>query len=203
MFGAVKASEWIPIAIAGLGILGTLSATVIAQRGEAERALRTQATDEARRAEARQDALQRERREAIRADYREVLRFLARTRHFVLELRFRLTNLEWVTAHLSTDAREVEDLEARAAILRQRFLDELPEIQTLVGAWGSDDVVALFDEIDDSTTKIPAALSAAVHFKVLGERQAFAVESGLAEIDKLLNVLKRARTAVYSEQEPR
>ena len=58
---------------------------------------------------------------------REILRFVAQTRLFVLEIRRRLAELEDWSARLSTDAREVEDLEARAQILRHRFLKELPD----------------------------------------------------------------------------
>ncbi len=79
-----------------------------------------------RRAEDRRDALERERREAIRSDYREILRFVARTRLFVLEMRNRLAELEYWSGHLSTDAHEVDDLEARTQILRRRFLGRTP-----------------------------------------------------------------------------
>ena len=85
----MSASDWAAVLIAGLGILGTLSATVLAQRGEAKRANRAQQIEAARRAEDRRDALEKERREAIRNDYREILRFVARTRLFVLEMRDR------------------------------------------------------------------------------------------------------------------
>ena len=63
----------------------------------------------------------------------EILRFVARMRLFVLEMRRRLAELEDWSARLSTDAREVEDLEARAQILRNRFLKKLPDVQTSVG----------------------------------------------------------------------
>lgn len=198
----MEAAEWVALLIAGLGIFGTLAATLIAQRGEAKRAERTFSREEAHRAEDRRAAVERERREALRSDYREVLRFVARTRLVVAEMRARLKNLEWITDHYSSDAREVEDLEARAEMLRRRFLDDLPDIQALVGVWGSDDLVALFDEIDDFGTRIVAGLSAALHFKVSGQRQEFAVEAGLNEIDRFLNLLDKTRRIVQSEQQP-
>lgn len=198
----MEAAEWVALLIAGLGIFGTLAATLIAQRGEAKRAERTFSRDEARRAEDRRAAVERERREAFRSDYREVLRFVARTRLFVAEMRARLKNLEWVTAHYSSDAREVEDLEARAEMLRRRFLDDLPDIQALVGVWGSNDLVALFDDIDDFGTRIVAAISTGLHFKVSGQRQEFAVEAGLSEIDRLWDLLDKARGIVQSDLQP-
>jgi hypothetical protein len=136
----MSASGWVAVLIAGLGIIGTLLATVLAQRWEAKRSDRVQQIEAAHRVEDRRDAIDRERREAIRSDYREVLRFVARARLFVLEMRNRLNELEYWSAHLNTDEREVEDLEARAQILRRRFLDELPDVQSLVGAWGQVDL---------------------------------------------------------------
>ena len=198
----MEAAEWVALLIAGLGIFGTLAATLIAQRGEAKRAERTFSRDEARRAADGRGAVERERREALRSDYREVLRFVAGTRLFVAEMRARLNNLEWVTAHYSSDAREVEDLEVRAEMLRRRFLDDLPDIQALVGVWGSIDLVELFDDIDDFGIRIVAAISAGLHFKVSGERQDFAVEAGLSEIDRLLDLLDKARQIVQSDLQP-
>lgn len=155
----MSTASWVPVLIAGLGILGTLSATLLGQRGEAKRADRLQQIEATRRTEDRRDALERERREAIRSDYREILRLVARTRLFVLEMRARLGELEYWSAHLSSDRREVEDLEARAEILRRRFLDELPDVQSLVGAWAPNNLIAIFDEIDDFGPKILAAVS--------------------------------------------
>jgi len=81
-------------------------------------------------------------------------------------MRNRLAELEYWSAYLSTDEREVEDLEARAQILRRRFLDELPDVQSLVGAWGPVKLISIFDEIDDFGPKTSAAVSTAVHFKI-------------------------------------
>lgn len=194
------AAEWVALLIAGLGIFGTLAATLIAQRGEGKRAERTFRREEAHRAEDRRAAVERERREALRSDYREVLRFVARARLFVAEMRARLKNLDHITD--SSNVREVEDLEARAEMLRRRFLDDLPDVQALVGVWGSDDLMALFDEIDDFGTRIVAGLSAALHFKVSGQRQEFAVETALNEIDRFLDLLDTTRRIVQSEQQP-
>lgn len=110
----MSASSWVAVLIAGLGILGTLAATALAQLGEGKRASRARQVEATRRAEDRQDALERERREAIRSDYRGILRFISRTRIFVLEMRARLTKLEDWSAHASSDAREVEDLAYKA-----------------------------------------------------------------------------------------
>jgi hypothetical protein len=198
----MSASSWIPLLIAGLGILGTLSATVLAQRGEAKRADRLQQMEAIRRAEDRRDGLERERREAIRNDYREILRFVARTRLFALEMRARLGELEYWSAHLSTDKREVEDLEARAEILRRRFLDELPDVQSLVGAWAPNNLIAIFDEVDDFGPKITATVSTALHFKIGGERFPEAITKALGELDRLVALLEKARDALQAEQRP-
>ena len=107
-------SSWVAVLIATLGIVGTLAATFLAQRGESKRAERTSRTDEFRRAEDRQAAIDRERREADQTDYREILRFIASTRLFVHEIRQRLGELEAWSAEASSDTREVEDLEARS-----------------------------------------------------------------------------------------
>jgi hypothetical protein len=192
----------VAVLIAGLGITGTLSATVLAQRGEAKRASRAQDIESIRRSEDRRDALERERREAIRADYREILRFVARTRLFVLEMRERLAELEEWSAHASSDAREVEDLEARAAILRRQFLDELPDIQGLVGAWASSDLIGIFDEIDDFTTKIPAAISVALHLKLDGKRLPQGIPNALGQLDHLVTLLNQARALLRTQQLP-
>jgi hypothetical protein len=198
----VNASNWVAVVIAGLGILGTLLATALAQRGEAKRANRALQAEAIRRAEDRRDALERERREAIRSDYREILRFVARTRLFVSEMRERLTELERWSAHTSSDAREVEDLEARAEILRRRFLDELPEVQSLVGAWAPANLIAIFDEIDDFGPKISAAMSTALHFKIDGKRLPEGNAKALSELDHLLVLLNQARDLLYAEQQP-
>ncbi|MCM4078236.1 hypothetical protein [Paractinoplanes hotanensis] len=193
---------WVAVLIAGMGILGTLAATFLAQLGEAKRAKRAQTVEAKRRADDRLDALARERREAIRNDYREILRFVARTRLFVLEMRARLAALEDWSAHASTDAREVEDLEARAGILRRRFLDELPDIQSLVGAWAPDNLIAIFDEIGSLGPKIAAGISVALHFKFDGERLAEGTVRELGELDRLLVLLNEARDSLQREQQP-
>jgi hypothetical protein len=198
----VNASNWVAVVIAGLGILGTLLATALAQRGEAKRVNRALQAEAIRRAEDRRDALERERREAIRSDYREILRFVARTRLFVSEMRERLTELERWSAHASSDAREVEDLEARAEILRRRFLDELPDVQSLVGAWAAANLIAIFDEIDDFGPKISAAMSTALHLKIDGKRLPEGNAKALGELDHLLALLNRARDLLYAEQQP-
>jgi hypothetical protein len=198
----MSASGWVAVLIAGLGIIGTLLATVLAQRWEAKRSDRIQQIEAARRAEDRRDALDRERREAIRSDYREVLRFVARTRLFVLEMRNRLNELEYWSAHKSTDEREVEDLEARTQILRRRFLDELPDVQSLVGAWGPVKLISIFDEIDDFGPKASSAVSVAVHFKIDGKRFPEGIAKALGDLDQLLSLLDQVRDLLYVEQQP-
>jgi hypothetical protein len=194
--------DWVPLLIAGLGILGTLAATFLAQRGEAKRADRAQQIDATRRAEERLDALARERREAIRSDYREILRFISRTRLFVLEMRARLAGLEDWSARASSDKREVEDLEARADILRRRFLDELPDVQSLVGAWGADNLIAAFDELDDYGPKIAASMSVALHFKFQGNRVRKATAEAISDLDRLVALLHKAKDLLQTEQLP-
>src|SRR5207302_3679529 len=117
---------------------------------------KAEALADRRRSEDLEAALQRERRDAIRADYREILRFIAHTRLFVSEMKARLSNLSWVIEHKNSDAREVEDIEPRAEMLRRRFLDELPDVQALAEAWGSDKLINAFDAIDDFGPKIAA-----------------------------------------------
>jgi hypothetical protein len=132
----------------------------------------------------------------------EVLRFLARTRLFVLEMRRRLAELEDWSARLSTDAREVEDLEARAQILRHRFLKELPDMQTSVGMWAPANVIAIFDEIYDFGPKVASALSVALHFKVDGKRFRGGIDMTLGELDHLATLLNQARDLVLTELQP-
>ena len=117
-------------------------------------------------------------------------------------MRARLAELEDWSAHASSDAREVEDLEARAGILRRRFLDELPDVQSLVGAWAPASLVALFDEIDDFGPKISATMSVALHFKVDGKRRPEATAAALGELDRLVTLLNKARDLLYAEQQP-
>lgn len=198
----MSASDWVAVLIAGMGILGTLAAAVLAQLGEARRTRRTREIEVIRRAEDRSDALARERREAIRSDYREILRFIARTRLFVLEMRARLAGLQDYSAHASSDAREVEDLEARAEILRRRFLDELPDVQSLIGAWAPQTLITLFDQIDDFGPRISAHMSVVLHFKVDGRRIAKGFDDLLNELDQLVTLLNRARDLLQAEQSP-
>lgn len=106
----MTASEWVIATIAALGILGTLAATVLAQWGEAKRSEKTARLESGRRTQERSDALARERREAVRADYRDVLRFVSSTRLFALELRKCFAEIEDWTQSGATDDREVSDL---------------------------------------------------------------------------------------------
>jgi hypothetical protein len=199
---AVEASDWVALVIAGFGILGTLAAITLAQRGEAKRAERSEALEATRREQDRRDALHRERREAIRADYLEVLQFVAATRLFVSEMRSRVQNLEWVTEHYSSDAREVEDLEARAAMLRRRFLDELPHVQALVGVWGSAPLIRVFDEMAEFGPRISATMSVALHFKFQDERQDVALNEAITTMSDLLGLLERAQTVLQADPHP-
>ena len=160
----MSASSWVAVLIAGLGILGTLAATALAQLGEGKRASRARQVEATRRAEDRQDALERERREAIRSDYRGILRFISRTRIFVLEMRARLTKLEDWPAHASSDAREVEDLAYKAWSARG-----------LRTTWSQS-----FDEIADFGPKIAGGMSVALHFKVDGNR----LPHGIADVSR-------------------
>jgi hypothetical protein len=117
-------------------------------------------------------------------------------------MRDRLAELEDWSSHVSSDAREVEDLEARAEILRRRFLDELPDMQALVGAWAPDSVIAVFDEIDDFGPKIAAGMSLALHSKVDGKRFSEGIADELGELDRLLTLLNQARDLLRAEQQP-
>jgi hypothetical protein len=90
----MTSAGWVAVLVSVFGVLGTLCATLLAQRGEARRDERMSRMEEARRGRERADALARERREAIRGDYREVLRFVTHTRLFVLVLRQRFAEME-------------------------------------------------------------------------------------------------------------
>jgi hypothetical protein len=198
----LAAADWVLLVVAAFGILGTLLATVIVQWGEARRTRRAQEIEDGRRAEDRRDALQRERREAVRSDYREALRFVARTRRFVTEMRKRLDELAYWSAHKDNDDREVEDLDARAVMLRDSFRTDLREVQATVGAWGSDDLVGVFDAMDEYDTKAPTAISMAIHFKIDDVRLPKATQDALAVLDDLLGLLDQARQLLYAEQLP-
>jgi hypothetical protein len=132
----------------------------------------------------------------------EVLRFVARTRLFVLEMRRRLAELEDWSARLSTDAREVEDLEARAQILRNRFLKELPDVQTSVGMWAPANVIAIFDEIYALGPKAASAVSVVLHFKVDGKRFRGGIDMALGELDHLVTLLNQTRDLLQTELRP-
>lgn len=198
----LTAADWVLLVVAALGILGTLLATVIVQWGEARRTRRAQQIEDRRRAEDRRDALERERREAVRTDYRDALRFVARTRRFVIEIRKRLDELAYWSAHKDNDAREVEDLEARATILRDSFRTDLRDVQAIIGAWGSDDLVGVFDAMDEYDTKVPVGISTAIHLKFDGVRFPDATQAALAMLDDLLGLLDQARQLLYAEQLP-
>jgi hypothetical protein len=174
-----------------MGILGTLGGTALAQRGEARRAARAQT-----------DALEKEQREVVREDCQKVLRFVADTRIFVLELRRRFVDIEDWSAHASSDAREVEDLEARAQMLRHRCIDELPDVQALVGVSAPDDVVTVFDEIARVWPRVVTGTTVSLHFKVDGKRLPSGIAEAVGHIDQLLALLKQARELLRAELLP-
>ena len=177
--------------VAGMGILGTLGGTALAQRGEARKAARAQV-----------DALQKEKREVVREDCRKILRFVADTRIFVLELRRRFVDLEDWSAHASSDAREVEDLEARAQMLRRRCIDELPDIQALVGVSAPDDVVTVFDEITRVWRNVVSGTTVSLHLKFDGKRLPSGIAEAVGHIDHLLALLEQARELLRAELLP-
>jgi hypothetical protein len=187
----VSSSEWVTVLVAGMGILGTLGGTVLAQRGEARRAVR-----------AATDAREKERRKVVREDYQKILRFVADTRIFVLELRRRFVEIEDWSAHADSDAREVEDLEARAQMLRRRCIDELPDVQALVGVSAPDDVVTVFDEIARIWPEVVAGITTALYFKVDGKRLPAGIAKAVGHIDHLLALLKQARELLRDELLP-
>lgn len=198
----MDASDWVTVIVAALGIVGTLSATVIAHVLESKRAARLHQIEAVRTAAERADIAARERRDAIRSDYREVLRFVALTRMFVTEMHRRLEELPGWTATLSSDAREVEDLQARAELFRRRMLTELPDMQALVGVWGPQPLIELFDDLAGFGPKVAASVSVGINFKFENER----VPAGLAEaegaLDDVLALLERARDLVQTELAP-
>jgi hypothetical protein len=129
----------------------------------------------------------------------EVLRFVAQTRLFVSEMRRRLAELEDWSARLSTDVREVEDLEARVQILRNRFLKEFPNVQTSVGIWTPANVIAMFDEINDFWPGAASSVSVAVHLKIDGKRLREGIDMALGELDHLVTLLNQARDLLQTE----
>ena len=86
--------------------------------------------------------------------------------------------------------------------MRRRFLDELPDVQSLVGAWAPANLIEIFDEIDDFGPKIAAAISTALHFKVGGKRFPEGVTKALGELDHLVALLNQARDLLHAEQQP-
>lgn len=198
----MDASDWVTVIVAALGIVGTLSATVIAHVLESKRAARLHAIEAVRTAAERADSTARERRDAIRSDYREVLRFVALTRGFVTEMRRRLEELPGWTATLSSDAREVEDLEARAELFRRRMLTELPDMQALVGVWGPQPLIGLFDDLAGFGPKVAASVSVGINFKYRNERFPAALDEAGGALDDVLALLERARELVQTELAP-
>lgn len=190
-------SDTVLVVVAALGIAGTLLATVIAQIGEVRRTRRAQEVEDKRRAEDRRDAQERERREAVRSDYRDALRFVARTRRFVTEMHKRLDELAYWTAHKTDVDREVEDLEARAAMLRESFRTDLRDVQAIVGAWGNDDLVGVFDAMDDYGSRVAAGISMAIHLKLDGVRNPEAALAASGLLNDLLKLLDQARQLLY------
>jgi hypothetical protein len=85
-------------------------------------------------------------------------------------MRSRLVALEEWSAKASSDAREVEDLEARAQRLRTRCIEELPTVQALASVSAPDDVVGVIDEVARAWPEVVAGMSVALHFKVDGRR---------------------------------
>jgi hypothetical protein len=55
-----------------------------------------------------------------------------------------------------------------AAIPSSRGLP-FPDVQSLVGAWASDELIAIFDEIEDVGPKIAAGMLVALHLKYQGK----------------------------------
>jgi hypothetical protein len=174
-----------------MGILGTLGGTGLAQLAEARGAVRAQ-----------NDEREKERRGVVREDYQKILRFVADTRVFVVELRRRFVDLEEWSAHASSDAREVEDLEARLEMLRRRCIDELPDVQALVGVSAPDDVVTVFDEIARVCRNVGSSITVAVHFKIDGKRRPEGIAKAVGHTDQLLALLQQARELLRAELLP-
>jgi len=198
----MKSSEWVAIVIAGMGILGTLGGTLLAQFGEAKRATRAAEAEAVRRMHERQDLLDRERREAVRTDYREVLRFVTRTRLFVMVLRDRVAGLETRSNSGADDSRDVEDIEARSEILRTRLLEELPDVQSLVGVWAPSSLLELFDQIPNLGPEVTTRVTTSLHFKVNGQRTTEGILNALESIESLLTLLNEARRLLQAAQVP-
>lgn len=114
----------------------------------------------------------------------------------------RLAELEEWSAYASSDAREVEDLEARADILRTRCIKELPAVQALASTSAPEDVVVVFDEITRTWPEVVAGMSVALHFKVGGRRQKSAAESEVGRIDHFLGLLGLARELLRTDLLP-
>ncbi len=169
---------------------------------EAHRAKRAAQSEAVRRTQDRKDALSRETREAVRSDYREILRFVTRTRLFVMVLRDRVSGFEAWSASVSDDSREVEDLEARSEILRIRLLEELPDAQSLVGVWAPGSLLQVFDQIYNSGPDIRSRVTTALHFKCDGDRSAEAFSGALEAIEHLLDLLNEARGALLAAHLP-
>jgi hypothetical protein len=84
-------------------------------------------------------------------------------------------------------------LGSQGSNLRRRFPDELPDVQSLVGAWAPDNLIAVYDEIDEFGPKIASHMSVALHFKVDGKRFGEGIDDAFGELDRLVTLLNQVR----------
>jgi len=87
-------------------------------------------------------------------------------------------------------------------MLRRRCIDELPDIQALVGMSAPDDVVTVFDEIARIWPDVVTATTVSVHFKVGGKRFPDGIATALGRLDQLLALLGQARELLRAEMLP-
>lgn len=70
-------------------------------------------------------------------------------------------------------------------------------------AWAADDLIAIFDEMDDFGPKVAAGMRVVLHFKVEGKRFQPGIEDFLHQLDRLIELLTDARARLRAEQWPR
>ena len=87
-----------------------------------------------------------------------------------------------------------------AGMLRRRFLDELPAIQSLVEMSAPKEVIGTFDEVARCGNSIAAGMQVALYFKVDGKRNPSSIENVLNKLDRLLSLLNTARDILREEQ---
>lgn len=87
-------------------------------------------------------------------------------------------------------------------MLRVRLLEEVPDIQSLVGVWAPGDLLELFDQIYGFGPKVRALVTTSIHAKFEGRRLDGAISESLRAIERLLSLLNEVRDLLQVEHLP-